>query len=41
MAWLGRRTMSEYLFYATVLLGLYGVYVLLVCKDYNEKEINK
>jgi hypothetical protein len=33
--------MSDILLIAVTLLGVFGMYVLLVCKDYNEKEINK
>jgi hypothetical protein len=33
--------MSDILLIGVALLGVFGVYVLLVCKDYNEKEINK
>lgn len=33
--------MSDILMIVVTLLGVFGVYVLLVCKDYNEKEINK
>jgi hypothetical protein len=32
---------SDILLVAVALLGVFGMYVLLVCKDYNEKEINK
>jgi hypothetical protein len=34
-------SMSDILLIGVALLGVFGVYVLLVCKDYNEKEINK
>jgi hypothetical protein len=33
--------MSDILLIGVALLGVFGMYVLLVCKDYNEKEINK
>lgn len=33
--------MSDVLVISVSLLGIFGVYVLLVCKDYNDKEINK
>ena len=33
--------MSDILLIGVALLGVFSVYVLLVCKDYNEKEINK
>lgn len=33
--------MFDILMIVVTLLGVFGVYVLLVCKDYNEKEINK
>ena len=33
--------MSDILMIVVALLGVFGMYVLLVCKDYNEKEINK
>lgn len=33
--------MSDILMIGVALLGIFGMYVLLVCKDYNEKEINK
>lgn len=33
--------MSDILMVVVALLGVFGMYVLLVCKDYNEKEINK
>lgn len=33
--------MSDILLIGVTLLGVFGMYVLLVCKDYNEKEINK
>lgn len=32
---------SDILLIVVALLGVFGMYVLLVCKDYNEKEINK
>ena len=32
---------SDILLIGVALLGVFGMYVLLVCKDYNEKEINK
>lgn len=32
--------MSDILMIGVALLGIFGMYVLLVCKDYNEKEIN-
>jgi len=34
-------SMSDILLIGVALLGVFGMYVLLVCKDYNEKEINK
>lgn len=33
--------MSDILVILVSLLGIFGVYALLLCKDYNDKEINK
>ena len=33
--------MSDILVILVSLLGIFGVYVLLISKDYNDKEINK
>ena len=33
--------MSDVLVILVSLLGIFGVYVLLISKDYNDKEINK
>lgn len=33
--------MSDVIVILVACLGIFGVYVLLLCKDYNDKEINK